>query len=295
MSRVPKILLALLLAASVGVLVLQFWPLPGPEMVVQGQGDAKRGAYLARLSGCITCHTASGAAPLSGGAPLVSRFGSFYPPNITPDPEQGIGSWSYEQFVRAVRQGISPKGEPYYPAFPYEFYATLTDQDMADLWASIQAVPPAAIPSTVHQVPFPFNIRGGVKIWRTFFEKPVTYVANITRSAAWNRGRYLVWGPAHCAACHVPRNALGGLPGNQDLAGDPSMQDGQSSPPLTAQALTARGYTKEALVQALRTGITPDGDAIGGSMAEVVHGGTKFLLRQHLDDMAIYLLDLDEN
>lgn len=295
MNRIAAILVTILVMASLGVLTLQLWPLPPQRPINEVQGDAKRGAYLARLSGCLTCHTSSGSKPLSGGAPLVSRFGSFYAPNITPDQENGIGSWSFDQFVRAVRQGISPSGEPYYPAFPYEFYATLTDQDMADLWAAIQATPPAAAPSTEHQVPFPFNVRSGIKLWRTFFEKPVTYVPNITRSAAWNRGRYLVWGPAHCAACHTTRNPVGGLPSDQALTGDPSMQDGQSSPPLTAQALTARGYTKQALIQALRTGITPDGDAFGGSMAEVVHGSTKFLLNQHLDDMATYLLNLDDN
>ncbi|KKB77476.1 cytochrome C [Devosia soli] len=295
MKRLSAVLVTLALLASLGVLTLQFWPLPPPGPIAQANGDVKRGAYLARLSGCITCHTAPGAEPLSGGAALVSRFGSFYAPNITPDPESGIGSWTFEQFVRAVRQGVSPSGEPYYPAFPYEFYATLTDQDMADLWAALQATPAVDRPSTTHAVPFPFSVRAGVKLWRTFFERPATYVTNITRSAGWNRGRYLVWGPAHCAACHTPRNIVGGLPDGQVLSGDPSMQDGQASPPLTVQALTARGYTKEGMIQALRTGITPDGDAFGGSMAEVVHQSTKFLLNQHLEDMATYLLDLDDN
>lgn len=118
------------------------------------------------------------------------------------------------------------------------------------------------------------------------------YIPDESRSVAWNRGKYLVWGPAHCAACHTPRNVVGGLPGNQVLSGDQAMQDGGTSPPITPQVLTSRDYTKDNLVQALRTGVTPDGDVFGGSMAEVVHGSTKLLLGQHLEDIATYLLDV---
>ena len=294
MRRIAFIPVALLMAAAVGVLALENWPMPADRPVPELQGDVKRGAYLARLSGCITCHTAPGAAPLSGGAALVSNFGSFYAPNITPDRTAGIGEWSFDQFVRAVRQGVSPEGNPYYPAFPYEFYATLTDQDMADLWAALRAVPPVPEQAKAHEVAFPFNVRAGVKVWRSFFEKPVDYVEDTTKSPEWNRGRYLVWGPVHCAACHAPRNVVGGLPSNRDLTGDPAMQGGGSSPPITARNLTAKGYTRDKLVEALRTGVTPDGDVFGGSMAEVVHGSTKFVLRRHLEDIATYLLDLDD-
>ena len=292
MRRLPLILVAVLVSAAGGVLVLENWRLPAARTVAELQGDPKRGAYLARLSGCITCHTTPGSEPLSGGAGLVSRFGTFYAPNITPDPTFGIGDWNFAEFVRAVRQGISPDGDPYYPAFPYEFYATLTDQDLADMWSALQATPPVTKVSQDHAVGFPFNVRAGVKPWRTFFERPVEYEVDPARSAEWNRGRYLVWGPAHCAACHAPRNIVGGIPSDEVLSGDPQMQGGGTSPPLTARELTARGYTKERLVAALRTGISPDGDVFGGSMAEVVHGSTKYLLERHLEDMAVYLLNL---
>ncbi|WP_086469875.1 cytochrome c [Devosia lucknowensis] len=287
-------MVATLVLASIGVIAVEVWPISPARPVTSPSGDAKRGAYLARLSGCITCHTQAGATPLSGGAALVSRFGSFYAPNITADPDEGIGNWSFEQFARAVREGVSPAGDPYYPAFPYEFYATLTDQDVADLWSAIAAAPADTTPSRPHDVGFPFNVRGGIKLWRTFFEKPVAYEPDPTRTSQWNRGRYLVWGPAHCAACHAPRSAMGGLPESQELTGDPAMQDGDAAPPLTARDLTARGYTKAALVDALRTGVTPDGDVFGGSMAEVVHGSTKYLLTTHLEDIATYLLDLGQ-
>ena len=292
-NRITIGLAAVLALAATGFVAIENWPLPGPSNVVEVAGDPKRGAYLARLSGCITCHTAPGTKPLSGGAPLVSRFGSFYAPNITPDPDAGLGNWTFAQFERAVRQGVSPEGNPYYPAFPYEFYASLTDRDIADLWAAIQQTPAVPQRAADHQVGFPFNVRSGIRLWRTFFERPVEYRPDASKSASWNRGRYLVWGPAHCAACHAPRNFIGGLPEAQELTGDPAMQDGGSSPSITADALTAEGYDRSALVQALRTGVTPGGDVFGGSMAEVVHGSTKFLLSEHLEDMATYLLDLD--
>ncbi len=293
MSHIVRIIIAAALAAGVGIIVLTLWPLPPAPSLQTMSGDPKRGAYLARLSGCVTCHTRPGAPPLSGGAAIGSNFGAFHAPNITPDPDEGIGSWTFEQFVRAVRQGVSPDEQPYYPAFPYEFYATLTDQDMADLWAAIRSTPPAPQPSEPHQLGFPFNIRVGLKVWRAVLERPAQYSPDETQTLSWNRGRYLVWGPAHCAACHVARNALGGLSGT-GLDGDPHMQGGGSSPPLTAAALLSRGYTREALVAALRTGIAPDGDVFGGSMAEVVRGSTAYLLEQHLVDMATYLLDADE-
>lgn len=294
MNRLALIMVAALCTASAAVLVLEHLPLPEPVPVSEMPGDPKRGAYLARLAGCITCHTAPGASPLAGGAALVSNFGAFFAPNITSDTEAGIGDWTFQQFARAVRQGVSPEGDPYYPAFPYEFYATLTDQDLADLWAAILATPAVAEHSADHEVGLPFSIRSGVKLWRALFERPATYASDSTKSNGWNRGRYLVWGPAHCAACHVPRNVVGGLPASQVLSGDPAMQGSGNSPPITAVALTAQGYTKDGLVNALRTGVAPDGDVFGESMAEVVHGSTKYLLRQHLEDMATYLLDLGE-
>jgi mono/diheme cytochrome c family protein len=289
----------LIAAGLVGLLLMLAmaalnFPLPPAPAVAAYQGDAKRGAYLARLSGCIACHSSKAGAPWAGGNPLVSKFGTFYAPNVTSHPQYGIGRWTFEQFVRAVRQGISPGGKPYYPSFPYEFYASLTDRDMADLWAAMQAIPPSAQASRRHEIGFPFSVRDGLRIWRPLFERADLTARRPDRTESWNVGQYLVMGPAHCAACHMPRNLAGGLDEGAGLAGDPRMLDGGKSPALSPEALKARGWTRQNLVAALRTGVLPNGDAFGGSMTEVVHESTAFLLNSHLEAMADYLLDLDE-
>jgi len=282
---------ALLVAGAVFALNL---PLPPPQAIATYQGDEKRGAYLARLSGCVACHSKKAGEPWAGGNGLKSKFGTFYAPNITSDPKHGIGAWTFADFVRAVRQGVSPSGQPYYPAFPYEFYASLTDRDLADLWAAMRAIPPSAEPSRAHDVGVPFSIRDGLRVWRPFFERANLTASVEEKGSNWNVGQYLVMGPAHCAACHMPRNIAGGLKEGDGLTGDPQMLDGGKSPSLTAEALRARGWTKENLIAALRTGVLPNGDAFGGSMAEVVQESTAFLLTSHLEDIAAYLLDLDE-
>ncbi len=145
----------------VGIAIIASWPIAEPVHLGMLAGDAYRGAYLARSGGCVACHTnaAAGGAALSGGAPLDTPFGSFVPPNITPDPVYGIGDWTLDQFAVALRQGVRPDGKAYYPAFPYEFYADLSDQDVADLWAAIQTVPPVSVAASESDVSFPFNLR----------------------------------------------------------------------------------------------------------------------------------------
>ncbi|NNE82606.1 MAG: c-type cytochrome, partial [Alphaproteobacteria bacterium] len=134
------------------------------------RGDAERGAYVLRLAGCATCHTApKGGKFLAGGRELKSPFGSFFPPNITPDTETGIGSWSVQDFVRAVQFGKSPRGRPYYPAFPYTSYSRMALQDIVDLKAYLDTVEPVRNPVPDHKLGFPFSIRAGMSIWRALF------------------------------------------------------------------------------------------------------------------------------
>lgn len=267
-------------------------PLPGRQQLAESDFNVKRGAYLARISGCVSCHTDddSGGAPLAGGVALPTKFGTFYTPNITPDPENGIGDWSLEDFARAVRHGVSPQDEPYYPAFPYPFYASLNDRDIADLWAALQIVPRDPTPSKAHDLAFPYSFRSGLRLWRAAFPPPDPYAPHPEKSASWNRGK-LVADLAHCGACHTPRNAAGARIIEQAYAGEPEMMDGGSSPAISPEALRAKGWTGVDIARALSTGVTPDGDVFGGSMSEVVHDGTAFMLPMHLEDLATYLLD----
>jgi len=286
------ILLAAL--AGGGYAGLRAWPIGEDAPRITLDGDARRGAYLARAAGCVACHTdtAVEGPALAGGAPLDTPFGSFAPPNITPDFTHGIGGWSKDDLARALRQGISPEGEPYYPAFPFEFYAGFSDQDIADLWAALATVPAVAETRAESDVGFPFSIRSGLKPWRAAAMREAESAPVLGRSEEWNRGRELVEGAAHCGACHTGRGLLGGLDadsfgGNDDLPG------GSAAPSIRAADLKEGGWTASALAYALETGITPSGDVFGGSMTEVVEQGTSFLDEADRRAIATYLLDPD--
>lgn len=274
--------------------ILWAWPIGEPARLGALQGDAWRGAYLARASGCVSCHTAPGGQALAGGAALETPFGTFVPPNITPDPEGGIGGWNLDEFAVAVRQGVAPEGHAYYPAFVYEFYRGFSDQDVADLFVALQGVPPVAEPAPAHDVSFPFNLRFGLKLWRAAFMSEPYVTPAMGRSELWNRGQALVEGPTHCAACHTGRNLLGGLKSSEAMAGSDALPGGAVAPSIQAEDLRARGWTAASLAYALRTGLAPDGDALGGSMAEVVHAGTSYLDEADREAIAAYILDVDE-
>jgi mono/diheme cytochrome c family protein len=262
-----------------------------PDTVIaQLEGDPERGAYVARLAGCIACHTneAGGGELLAGGPPLKTPFGTFYGPNITPDPISGLGNWSLNDFARALRHGISPEGEPYYPAFPYTFYSKLTDQDVADLWAAMKTVPNADIPSKTQELGFPFDQRWALRGWQNLFFDSERFEDDPSRSDAWNRGRYIVEGPAHCGACHTPRNLLGAGDAEQALHGAGGLPGGERSPPIT---LGERGWTENNLAFGLRFGTKPNGDVLGGSMGEVIRDGTSWLTDEDLRAIAHYLLN----
>lgn len=287
--------LAAILAAG-GGFALSAWPFGKPVALARLEGDAARGAYLARMAGCIACHTDSehGGAPLAGGVELQTGFGTFHSPNLTTDEDRGIGAWTPEMFAKAVRQGISPEGEPYYPAFPYPFYSRLSDQDIADLWAAFQTVPAMETASKPQELQFPYNFRPALKAWRGLFLDLGPLKPMPERSEAWNRGRYIVQGPAHCGACHTPRNLLGARQAELALHGANGLPGGGKSPPITADRLEAQGWTVKNLAYALRSGVTPEGDALGGSMGEVVRDGTAFLSDADLRAIALYLLDKDD-
>lgn len=295
MRKLLAVAVSALTLAGAGTAAMWLWPIGAqpPATLASLEGSANQGAYLARMSGCIACHTdgENGGAPLAGGLALETKFGTFYSPNLTMDVSEGIGAWSVEDFAKAVRQGVSPEGEPYYPAFPYPFYAKFSDQDIADLWAAFQTVPANPAANEKHELGLPYNMRFGLKAWRTAFLDMSGFETNPEKSDAWNRGKFIVTGPAHCGACHTPRNFAGAREVEEFLQGARDLPGGGKSPPITTKALREGGWNVSDLSYALKSGVLPDGDVFGGTMAEVVRDGTGFLADEDLTAIATYLLD----
>lgn len=266
-------------------------PRPSPPVV----GDVARGAYVARVAGCIACHTDadSGGAFLAGGAAIKTPFGTFYAPNITPHPEDGIGDWTLRDFTAAITAGLAPDGTHYFPVFPYAEYTRMSDQDIADLWAAMQTVPPAPGNAQSHDIAALFASRTLLAAWNTMFLDPGSFVPDPDRTEQWNRGAYIVTGPGHCVACHTPRNALGGLDSGRHLAGTRNGPDGERVPAVTEGALQAAGWTADDIAFALRFGLTPDGDSLSGSMGHVVSDGTSWLSDDDLAAIAHYLMSAE--
>jgi mono/diheme cytochrome c family protein len=254
------------------------------------QGDAKRGLYLSKAAGCLGCHTeaAPKAQPYAGGRALATPFGTFYGPNITPHPQAGIGRWSEQDFVRAMRRGVRPDGAHYYPAFPYPSFTRISDADLRDLWAYLRSLPQSSRASRPHELGLPFRWRGLLWGWKLLFFSPGPFVPDPGRSAALNRGDYLVNALGHCGECHTPRNFLGGPKRSRHLAG---AKVGEA----TATNLTParlKKFSDEYLREVLQTGMTPDGDILSEAMGEVVQNTTSQLERQDLDALIAYLRSL---
>ena len=281
---------ALLLALLMSVLIARA-PLavePDPEST----DPAARGAYVLRAAGCATCHTdvAKGGAFLAGGRMLSSPWGAIAAPNITPDPETGIGGWSDEDFVRALRDGKSPEGRTYYPAFPYTAYAGMRQEDMLDLKDYLDTVEPVAAPNKPHELRFPFSVRLFLHPWRwLFFERGPTETESAPDERL-ARGRYLVESLGHCAECHTPRNMLGALKPGLHMAGSRYGPGGLSVPNITPDVETGIGSWSEIdLAFFLRTGFTPYGDDVQGEMREAIDDGLRHLTQGDLEAMAAYL------
>lgn len=257
-------------------------------------GNPDRGVYVARLGGCVACHTdaKNDGGVLAGGGPIKTDFGTFYGPNITPHTRDGIGTWTLEMFASAMTAGEAPDGSSYYPVFPYDHYTRMTDQDIVDLWAGIRTVPAVAGTAPKHDLSFPFSLRISAGFWRSLFLEPGEIEPNVGEDEIVARGRYLVEGPGHCGACHSPRNYLGGIDYNNEYAGG-SGPGGERIPAITQGGLSDGGWTEADIAYALKTGITTSGDVFGGSMVEVVQEGTRFWSEEDRQAVARLLLAIE--
>ncbi|HKA46452.1 MAG TPA: cytochrome c [Burkholderiales bacterium] len=229
----------------------------------------ERGAQLAAIGNCIVCHTAPGGQPYAGGRALKTPFGIIHGTNITPDPETGIGRWSEGAFARAMRQGVDRDGRHLYPAFPYDHYTKLTDEDVRALYAFVMTREPVSAGRPANQLSFPFNIRSLIGLWKRLYFEPGAFVPDSGQNAEWNRGAYLVQGLGHCGACHTPRNVLGAEKNDLYLAGGEA--EGWHAPALTGASPAPEPWTTDYLFRYLRGGLTDRHDAPAGPMASVVH------------------------
>jgi mono/diheme cytochrome c family protein len=205
---------------------------------------------------------------LGGGLAIPSPFGTFYAPNISPDPVDGIGRWTEADFVGAVTKGISPAGFHYFPAFPYTSYQHAKVEDVRDLFAYLRTLAPVSGKVRDHDVPFPFNVRRNIGIWKLLFMDGKPFVPDAAHSAQWNRGAYLVNSLGHCAECHSPRNLLGGIIAAQRFAGGPNPEGEGWVSNITQKGLGE--WSAKDIEYLLETGQTPDGDSVGGAMVRVI-------------------------
>ncbi|MEH2486948.1 c-type cytochrome [Bradyrhizobium sp. AZCC 2230] len=254
--------------------------------------DLANGQELFNAGGCSSCHAVPNQPDrlrLGGGLALGSPFGTFYAPNISPDPTDGIGRWSEADFVNAVMRGISPEGTHYFPAFPYTSYHITKVDDVRDLFAYLKTLPPVSGRVRDHDLPFPFNIRRNVGIWKLLFMDVRPFLPDAARSAQWNRGAYLVNGFGHCAECHSPRNALGGINRGERFAGGPNPEGEGWVPNITQKGIG--GWSEKDIADFLETGDMPEGDSASGSMRPVIKNLAQ-LTPEDRAAMAAYLKSL---
>jgi len=273
---------------SAGLAMAMFAALLLAAPVGAQQTQVQRGEYLARAGDCVSCHTATGGAPFAGGLRLDTPFGYMLAPNITPDAETGIGRWSGADFYRALHDGVNKRGQDMYPTMPYDFYTRATREDIDAIYAYMQTVKPVRNKVTINHLYFPFDQRWSMAAWRELYFSEGAYKPDPLKSAAWNRGAYLVEGFGHCSDCHSPRNLLGGIEKSKDFNG--AVIDGWFALDLTSDIATGLGaWTVDEIATYLKTGAYKDKSTTLGPMAEVVRNSLSYLSEADLKAMAEYL------
>lgn len=247
---------------------------PAEHWADLGEPDLENGRRIFFAGGCASCHSPAGAEGdarlvLSGGAPLQSPFGTFHAPNISPDPDAGIGGWTLAEFGDAMTRGVGRNGEHLYPSFPYNSYSRMSPKDINDLFGFLKTLPASDAVAPPHELPFPFNIRLVLGGWKFLYlsDAPRVELAGADETLA--RGQYLVEGPGHCGECHTPRNALGGFQAGRWLAGGPNPEGKGTIPNITPGSRSMGSWSESDISSYLETGFTPDYDSVGGSMVEV--------------------------
>lgn len=296
-SRWAKVLGAGAVIVAVGAGIA--WALTKPELHPEsywanlGEPDLANGEQLFWAGGCAGCHSAKGAQGdalkvMSGGRALPSPFGTFHIPNISPDPNAGIGNWTLAQFGNAMTRGVGPNGEHLYPSFPYGSYARLTAKDVNDLFGYLKTLPANSNIAPPHELGFPYNIRLGVGVWKYLYFNDQPRVELASADEKVKRGQFLVEGPGHCGECHTPRDPMGGFQPDRWLAGGPNPEGKGSIPNITPGSKDVGSWSEGDIANYLETGFTPDFDSAGGSMVEVQQN-VAHLPKSDLEAIAAYL------
>jgi mono/diheme cytochrome c family protein len=284
-----------------------FYVLTMPEKVdaaslPQHTPDVKNGEYVFNAGGCASCHAAPASdkcddpkskdkLALAGGHCLRTPFGTFNVPNISPDKESGIGGWSDADFVTAMTRGVAPDGSHYFPAFPYTSYAGMKTTDLLDMKAYIDTLAPVKSSVAPHDVPFPFNVRRGLGLWKLLFLDEAKIEPEPGQSAEVARGAYLVNGPGHCGECHTPRNLIGGVDKSRAMAGAEEPEGDGVVPNITPHDQGVGDWTPQDIAYFLETGTDPDFDVVGGTMVKVQENMAK-LTPEDRNAIAAYLKSL---
>lgn len=264
------------LAASILLGAALFWWLTRPVFVAEGAlqprtPDLSNGRTMFLAGGCSSCHAGASETDrtrLGGGLGLKTPFGTFYMPNISPDPNDGIGAWTEAQFVTALTRGTAPDGRHYYPAFPYPSFQRLRFDDVRDIFAFLKTLPPVQGKVRAHEIPLLFRWRRPIGLWKLLYVDGRPFAPVPDRSAQWNRGAYLANGAAHCAECHSPRNVIWGIKEDRRFAGARNMEGEGFVPNITQKSL--KDWSEDDIARLLETGLKPDGERVGGQMASVV-------------------------
>lgn len=299
MRRLIGVVIVLTLAGGIVFYLLTMPRLIAESALPRHVPDLKNGEYMYNAGGCASCHSAPASAKcddlkatdrrvLSGRRCLITPFGVFYMPNISPDPETGIGGWNNIQFVNAMMRGVSPSGAHYYPAFPYTSYQRMRYEDVLDLKAYLDTLPAVRSQVPPHALALPFRLRRGLGLWKFLYLDSKQFHSDPAAGQAVNRGAYLVEGPGHCGECHTPRNLLGGRVTSARFSGGPAPEGKGHIPNITPHKSGIGGWTKEDIAEALKTGLTPSFDSFGGTMVAVQENMAK-LTREDRAAIAAYL------
>jgi mono/diheme cytochrome c family protein len=247
-----------------------------------------RGEYLTRAADCTACHTAPGGVDFAGGREFVLPFGKLYSPNITPDAATGIGGYTDNEWVAMLREGVARGGRHLYPAMPYTSYTQMTREDALLVKTYLMSLAPVHQPPRENRIRFPFNQRWGMIAWNWINNPDQRFAPDATRSAAYNRGAYLVNALGHCQQCHTPRNFMMGLKTSKAFAG--AQQDGWLAYNLTSDGKTGLGgWTDSQLAQYLSTGHTAGRGPAAGPMAQAVENSLRYLTPSDIGAMITYL------